>query len=224
MKTFRDWYGAVYILENSEAQRVKVGMTINEPAARLRALNDLWLGRKGTCQVCGGRLLVIEGRVSGHVGSSVSRHFASSDSEYVGNRGSRYVGRGMSCPGGNAPPLEKDVAFAEAQLLMLRGRLSELSSHERGSATREIKTLERRIELHRRRDRVSGGWRLRAAFYTQQAERVELLSHEILQDRLDESAPIGEIFSCSVEDAIEAVESALSQLELLQSARRELPA
>ena len=41
-------HGAVYVFENSQAQRVKVGMTINNVADRLRHVNDMWLGRKAT--------------------------------------------------------------------------------------------------------------------------------------------------------------------------------
>jgi hypothetical protein len=51
-------HGVVYILENIEAQRVKVGMTINDVALRLRDANDMWLEHKITCQICGGRRLV----------------------------------------------------------------------------------------------------------------------------------------------------------------------
>ncbi len=59
-------------------------------------------------------------------------------------------------------------------------------------------------------------------FYTARAEQVELLSHKILAERLDEEAPFGEVFCCSVSEATEAVETALSQLGLLDSARKEL--
>jgi hypothetical protein len=64
-------------------------------------------------------------------------------------------------------------------------------------------------------------WQLSTAFYTECAERVELLSHEILGERLDKVAPFGEVFCCSVSEATEAVEKALSQLGLSHSARKE---
>jgi hypothetical protein len=83
--------GAVYILENLKAQRVKVGMTsigVNDVVDRLRDVNDMWLERKVTCQICGGRLVNVGERVPQHVKS------------------------GIGCPGGNALPLEKDVALA----------------------------------------------------------------------------------------------------------------
>ena len=42
---------AVYIFENVEAQRVKVGMTINQPADRLRSINDMWTQLNNLCQI-----------------------------------------------------------------------------------------------------------------------------------------------------------------------------
>jgi hypothetical protein len=42
MTTFNELYGAVYILENGEAQRVKVGMTINDIEGRLEDINYMW--------------------------------------------------------------------------------------------------------------------------------------------------------------------------------------
>jgi len=197
MVAFRYLHGAVYIFENSKAQRVKVGMTINNVADRLRDVNDMWLGRKGTCQVCGGRLVSIRGRVPQHVVS------------------------GIRCPGGNTLPLEKEVALAEAHLENMRNRLSKLSANDKGSVTRKIKTLERRIGLYRHHEQAMGAWQLSTAFYTECAEQVELLSHEILGERLDEEAPFGEVFRCSASEATEAVERALSQLGLLHSARKE---
>src|SRR6267154_1960602 len=86
---------AVYIIENSKAQRVKVGMTgigVNNVVDRLRDVNDMWLERKVSCQICGGRLVNVGGRVPYHVVS------------------------GKDCPGGAALPLEKNVAMAESHL------------------------------------------------------------------------------------------------------------
>src|SRR5687767_10301221 len=164
---YRYLHGAVYIFENSKAQRVKVGMTINNVAGRLSDVNDMWLGRKVTCQICGGRLVIIEGHAPHHVKS------------------------GIRCPGGNALPLEREVALAESHLENLKNRLIELCGSEKGSVTRQIKTLEKRIGLYRHYDRTVGAWQLSTAFYTECAERVELLSHEILGERLDKVAPFG---------------------------------
>ena len=197
MIEFRYLHGAVYILENAKAQRVKVGMTINNVVDRLGHVNDMWLGRKVTCQVCGGRLVNIGGHVPQHGGS------------------------GRGCPGGNALPLERDMALAESHLQDMTNLLSELSGSEKGSVTRKIKTLEKRIERYRHHNRPEGEWEFRVAFYTEGVAEVELLSHKILAEHLDRLAPFGEVFCCSVSEATEAVESALSQLGVLHSARKE---
>jgi hypothetical protein len=200
MVEFRYLHGAVYIFENSKAQRVKVGMTsmsTNNVVDRLRDVNDMWLERKVTCQICGGRLVNIGGLVPQHVKS------------------------GIGCPGGNALPLEKDVALAESHLENIKNRLHELSSSEKGSATRIVNNLEKRIERYRYHNRPAGEWRFRIAFYTECAEQVELLSHKILEEHLDKMAPFGEVFCCSVTEATEAVETVLSQLGFLHSARKE---
>jgi DNA-directed RNA polymerase subunit RPC12/RpoP len=198
MVEFRYLHGAVYILENPKAQRVKIGMTINDAADRLSSVNDMWLERKVTCQICGGRRFVDErGLVPKHVIS------------------------GRGCPGGDALPLEKDVALAELHLENMKKSLSELSGSEKGSTTRIVKNLEKRIGLYRNYDQPVGVWQISTVFYTECAEQVELLSHEILAERLDKVAPFGEVFCCSVSEATEAVERALSQLGLLHSARKE---
>ena len=193
--------GAVYILENSKAQRVKVGMTGNftvDVVDRLRDVNNKWLGINATCQICGGRRLI-------NASGLIPQHVVS----------------GIDCSGGNALPLEKDVALAESYLENIKNRRNELSGNEKGSVTRIIKTLEKRIELHRYCERPTGMWQLSTAFYTECAGEVESLSHEILAERLDKAAPFGEVFCCSVSEATEAVETALSQLGLLNSARKE---
>lgn len=190
--------GAVYIFANSKAQRVKVGMTsigVNDVGDRLRDINDMWLERKVTCQVCGGRLVSIMGLVPQHVRS------------------------GHVCLGGNALPLERDLALAECHLAKAKNRLEVLSGSDKASATRIANTLEKRIKRYRQYKRPVGEWQFRVAFYTEGVAEVERLSHELLAERLDERAPFGEVFSCSVSEAMEAVEAALSQLGLLHSAR-----
>jgi hypothetical protein len=138
-------HGVVYVFENSKAQRVKVGMTgigANTVEDRLRDVNDMWLERKVTCQICGGRLVNIGGLVPQHVKS------------------------GIRCRGGRALPLEKDVALAESYLENMKNRLSDLADSEKGSATRIVNTLEQRIERYRHHNRQVGGWEFRVAFYT----------------------------------------------------------
>jgi hypothetical protein len=56
------------------------------------------------------------------------------------------------------------------------------------------------------------------------AQVVESLSHAILANHLDRLAPFGEVFCCSVSEATEAVETALSQLGLLHSVKKKTPA
>ena len=146
MIAFRYLHGAVYIFANAKAQRVKVGMTINNVVERLNHVNDMWLERKVTCQICGGRLANIGGHVPQHVVS------------------------GKGCPGGNGLPLEKDAALAESHLENMKSFLSELSGSEKGSVTRRIKTLAKRIELYRHYERAVGVWQLSTAFYTECAE------------------------------------------------------
>ena len=198
MAEFRYSQGAVYILENFKAQRVKVGMTTNKVTERLCDVNDMWLERKVTCQICGGRLVNTRGFVPQHVLS------------------------GIGCPGGGKLPLEKDVELAESHLENMKNRLSELSGSEKGSVTRKIKTLNKRIGMYRNYNRPLGVWRLHTAYYTECAEQVELLSHEFLADQLDKVAPFGEVFCCSVSEAMEAVETALNQLGLIHTARKEI--
>jgi hypothetical protein len=172
------------------------GIGVNNVGDRLRDVNDMWLERKVTCQICGGRLVNIGGLVPEHLKS--------------GNR----------CPGGRALPLEKDVALAESYLENIRSRLNELVDSEKGSATRIANTLEKRLERYRHHNRQVGKWQFRIAFYTEGVAEVELLSHKILAERLDKLAPFGEVFCCSVSEATEAVETALSRLGLLHSARK----
>lgn len=192
-------HGVIYVFENPDAQRVKVGMTgigANNVGDRLRAINDMWLERKVTCQICGGRLVGVGGVVPEHVKS--------------GNR----------CSGGRALPLEKDAALANAHLQNVRSRLNELVGSEKGSATRIASTLEKRLERYRNRNRQVGTWQFRIAYFTEGVAEVESLSHNMLAEHLDKLAPFGEVFCCSVSEATTAVEAALAQLGLLHSARK----
>jgi hypothetical protein len=194
--------GSVYILVNTEAQRVKVGTTINDVALRLRDANDKWLEYKVTCQICGRRslakLVTMEPR-------RVPRHVAS----------------GFDCPGGNALPLEQDVALAEAHLESLRSRVQQAIRSEKGSLTRKINTLEERIRLRAQHERAVGVWQIASIYRTDCAENVELLSHEFLSAHLDRTAPFGEVFSCSLAEARDAVERALQQVGLSHLVTRE---
>ena len=202
MTQFRYMRGAVYILENIEAQRVKVGMTINDVALRLRDANDMWLEHKLTCQICGSRRLA---KLNWLAPRLVPKHVVS----------------GSNCPGGNALPLERDITLAQAHLENLRLQVGEASGSEKGSMMRRINTLEERIRLRRQHSRAVGTWKIGTVYYTECAEQVELLSHEFIAEHLDRTAPFGEVFSCSMLEARKAVERALKQLGLLHLARRE---
>jgi hypothetical protein len=193
MTQFRYMRGAVYILENLEAQRIKIGMSTNNVALRLREANDMWLEYKVTCQVCGARRLA---KLNGFGPRLVPKHAA----------------KGIPCPGGGALPLESDTALAEAQL--------ERMKLQKGLMTRQINTLEERIRLRRQHNRAAGKWTIAAVYQTECAEQVELLSHTYLAERLDRSAPFGEVFCCSMSDAQGAVERALAQLGLPHSVSR----
>lgn len=192
-------HGVIYVFENSQAQRVKVGMTgigVNNVGDRLRDVNDMWLERKVTCQICGGRLVNVGGLVPEHVKS------------------------GITCSGGRALPFEKDVALAESHLANIRSRLEGLVATEKGSATRIVKTLEKRLERYRHHNQQTGTWEFSVAFHTEGVAEVESLSHKLLAERLDKLAPFGEVFCCSVSEATQAIETALSELGVLHSTRK----
>ena len=197
MDSFRDLYGAVYVLENPVAKRVKVGMTTNKIDGRLKDVNYKWQEVSATCQICGGRRM-------------------------VGSNGNmpKHVLSGVRCSGSDALPLERDFELAHTYLLNLQARVDELTGNEKGSAVRKINTLQKRIDLFRHLAQPVGEWELRTAFYTKSAERVELLAHEFLAECLDKRAPFGEVFCCSAPEAIDAIEAALSQLGLLQFTQR----
>lgn len=196
MTEFRYMKGIVYIFENHEVQRVKVGMTTNSSVFnRLNDVNSMWLQRKVTCQICGGRR-------------------KTDDPELMPSHSGRY---GRDCQGSHEPPLERDVSIAEKYLQRLQG-----PNPNQKVDTRFINSLKKRIEKYRNWPEPLGFWRLSLAFHTDCAEQVELLSHEYLEQYLDKQAPFGEVFSCDVETATGAVEKALSQLDLMNSARKEI--
>ena len=199
MATFLYPHGVVYIIENPIAQRVKVGMTgigVNNVTERLRDVNDMWSERKVSCQICAGRLVNANGRVPLHVVS------------------------GKNCPGGRALPLEGSVEVAESYLEALKNQIGKLSGTEKGSVSRKIRTLEGRIQKYRHYNLPVGEWQFRVAFYTQGVAEVESSAHRILAKHLDASAPFGEVFCCSVSEATDAVETAMTQAGVLHSARK----
>jgi hypothetical protein len=190
--SYRSMFGTVYILENTKAQRVKVGTTINNPDVRLTDVNDKWLGLKATCQICAARRIV------------------------MGDK--KFPEHGHFCEGGNALPLEKDATLAKSHL----AHMKRLRASGNGSVTRQINNLEKKIRLYQHYQQPRAMWQLNTTFYTEYAEYVELRSHEVLADHLDKLAPIGEVFSCSVAEASKVIESVLSEFGLLEAARKEV--
>jgi len=194
--------GAVYIFENAKARRVKVGMTIlstTNVLDRLRDVNNMWLGRKVTCQVCGGRRFInSKGLVPQHAVS------------------------GVGCPGGDRLPIERDVRLAEKYLGDLKKLINKVTGNEKGSVSRKINSLEKRVSLYRHYIQPKGMWQFSTAYYTERPEQVESETHQILAESLDKLAPIGEVFCCSVSEASRAVELALSQLGILDAAKKEI--
>ena len=61
-------------------------------------------------------------------------------------------------------------------------------------------------------------WVFQQAYDTKNYEEVEKLSHKYLENYLDKDAHIGEVFRCSVEKAIDVVESVLKELNLFDNA------
>jgi hypothetical protein len=175
-------FGTVYILENAEAKLVKIGVTINNPNDRLIDVNRMWLGVKGICQVCGNRrLLDARGLMPNHVLSM------------------------NHCSGSEALPIEKDTTLAEAELNKYK------QQNTNSSSTRKIKSFEKRINAHRDQPLRVGIWTLHASFNTKNAYEVESIVHERLDKYLVKSAPFGEVFSCSVQEAKETVKDILNR-------------
>lgn len=199
MTIFRHLFGLVYILENEEAKRVKVGMTINRVEERLEDVNNMWLGIKGTCQICGGRRLV------NHEGF-IPKHMVS----------------GIRCLGSSLLPFEKDSSIAISYLIELKNNHGVLRGSSQNSNSKRINGLEERIRRFQALNKLLGVWKVNTVYKTNSAEDVELRSHEILSDYLDNDVPFGEVFICSVAEATNAVELVLDQLDLLQSAKKEV--
>ena len=104
----------------------------------------------------------------------------------------------------------------------MKENLGNLSGDDKGSAVRIIKTHEKRIELFRHYNNPVGLWQVNTVFYTEHAEKVELSSHKLLESYLDDKAPIGEVFCCSVSEAADAIEFVLRQMGLFELARKKV--
>jgi len=182
---------SVYIFENTEAERVKVGTTgcnRYEVSRRLETINEMWEQTRCTCPICGAKVRLT-------FKDLIGQHYVS----------------GISCQGAGNPPLERDISVAEEYLKELEDNHSQLVGAEKCSNTKRIKTLKKRIEQFRDYKQPVGEFKCRVIFKGV-GEPVEKGAHEILGEYLDKKAPFGEVFSCSVETATEAVEEAISML------------
>lgn len=195
---YRTGYATVYIFENLEAGLVKVGITINNPVDRLKSLADLWTGRYGTCQVCGGRQLLRRSRLPEH----------------------RRLG--ARCAGSGELSLERDSSVAEWYLRVLQDRLGRVSGVELTSVRRMIKRLDRVIAQPRHAEGTIGSWRIRYEVFTERPEQVESLAHSFLAHYLEAPSPHGEVFRCGFEEARAAVERALDHFRVAQTAEVKL--
>ena len=199
MTDIYECHGAVYILENPKAQRIKVGTTINDVAQRLRSINGMWLEIVTTCQICGRRRQRTDK-------GTVPRHFVS----------------GRECPGSGEMPLEKDVSLAEVHLANMKADHANAAGAEKGSMTNMIKNFEKRIEQLRNHQSPVGMWHIHTVFYTRRAYLVEKSVHQQLDNCLDQTAPFGEVFTCSVAEATAAIEMVLARMGLLDSVRKDV--
>lgn len=192
--------GQVYILENIEAQRVKIGTTISSVEERLIDVNRKWTGQSGTCQICGGRILVKRKKFK----RIMPKHVVS----------------GGECSGSEFQPLESDRALAKRYLEILKSKSIELSGVALGSISKKIKTLEDRIYRYENFDLpFKGTWRINTVYFTIRAYEVEKKTHKLLKKFIDKNVPLGEVFSCNIEEARNAVEEVLAKDGLINDVR-----
>jgi hypothetical protein len=175
----------VYILENKTAQCIKIGATLNYPDDRLIDISRMWRAVKGRHQVCLYWRMLNKGLMPKHILS------------------------GRHCFGSGQLPLERSTNLAEEQLTDLREQLPSLRGAELNFATKRIKNLSRILQNYKNNPVRYGKWVLKASFKTESAYSIESVVHKTLATHLDKNAPFGEVFLCSVEDAISAVENAI---------------
>lgn len=177
----------VYILENYDAKRIKIGATLNHPEDRLLDINRMWKAIKGRCQICLSWRMLSDGRMPNHV--LAMNH----------------------CPGSGEPPLEFSTKLANEQLIDLQGRSPWLSGSDLNHATKRIKNLEKILHNYNENSTRLGSWEIRAAFKIDFAYIIEGIIHQELAAYLDKTAPFGEVFNYPAENAIESIEIAIKQ-------------
>lgn len=178
----------VYILENKEAQRIKVGATLNHPDSRLIDIARMWRAAKGRCQVCLCWRMLNKGLMPKHVLS------------------------GKYCFGSGQLPFERSTQLAEEQLSNLQEQLLFLKGVDLSYATKRIKNLKKILQNYKDVPVRSGKWELRSSFQTESAYLVEAIVHGRLEAHLDKKSPFGEVFLCSAEEAISVIEEVLHAL------------
>lgn len=181
----RNLSGLIYILTNKDAGLVKVGMTTSSVEERCIDINRMWLGSKGTCQICGVRLLL--------------KRF---NHKRVLPEHPKTAAR---CPGGLELPLERSNLHAEKYLNELKEEVVTLTGSKKGSKTKAINTLSKRIIRFREMPKAVGVWTVGHTFKVNNVEYVEKKIHEKLNDYLESKYNFGEVFNCSVSHAYEAI-------------------
>ena len=176
----------VYILENKDANRIKIGATINHPDARLTDIARMWRAFKGRCQICLNWRMLDKGLMPKHVLS------------------------GHHCGGSGKLPLERSTELAVEQLMNLQGQLPMLKGTDLNFATKRIKNLQKILNSYKENLLRMGKWELRASYKTDSAYPIEKHAHEVLAAYLDKDAPFGEVFTCSAEEAITVIEKAIT--------------
>ncbi len=175
----------VYILENKDAQRIKIGATLNHPDERLIDVSRMWRAVKGRCQICLCWRMLNKGLMPKHVLS------------------------GKHCIGSGQLPLERNTNLAEEQLSILKERLPNLRGTESNYATKRIKNLNKILQNYKDNPVRYGKWELKALFNNDEAYSIEALAHKALDAHLDKTTPFGEVFSCTLEVAIQVIEEIL---------------
>jgi hypothetical protein len=179
----------VYILENMDARRIKIGATVNHPDDRLLDISRMWRAIKGRCQICLSWRMLSDGRMPKHVLSM------------------------NHCAGSGELPLEYSTQLAEEQLIDLQGRIPWINGSELNFATKRIKNLQKIIRNYKENSIRPGSWFLRASFKIDSAYLIEEYVHSVLAAHLDANMPFGEVFSCSAEEAITLIEETIVQIE-----------
>lgn len=177
----------VYILQNKEAQRIKIGATLNHPDERLTDIARMWRAFKGRCPICLRWRMLNKGVMPRHVLS------------------------GNHCSGSGELPLERSTQLAEKQLIDLQEKLPGLSGSDSNYATKRIKNLLKILQNYKDNPIRRGKWELRAFFKIDSAYSIEAITHKMLDAHLDRNAPFGEVFTCSAEEAITVIEQAISE-------------